>query len=96
VIAYSDATTITGLLTTFFVLLALIALARSMLRDKGAPQDRRFRVGVFVERDRAPAETGWERPWDAERPDDTLIKTDPSGAGGGGSEAPTRVDEPPV
>ena len=45
----SDAETVTAIVAAFFALLALVALARS-LTHRG-PSYRRFRVGVFVERD---------------------------------------------
>jgi len=50
VIAYSDAVTITVAVAAFFAVLALLAFARVLLR-KGAPPNRRFRIGIFIERD---------------------------------------------
>jgi hypothetical protein len=44
-------TQITLVVAIFFLLLALIAVARSMFRSDDPPEARRFRVGVFVERD---------------------------------------------
>ena len=49
-IGYSNATEITAIVASFFILLALIAAARALFR-KGPPEPRRWRVGVFVERD---------------------------------------------
>jgi hypothetical protein len=49
-IAYSDAVTITVAVAAFFAVLALLAFARVLLR-KGPPPPRRFRIGIFVERD---------------------------------------------
>jgi hypothetical protein len=51
VIAYSSATSITAILAAFFVLMGVIALVRSIFRRESPPTERRFRVGVFVERD---------------------------------------------
>lgn len=56
-IAYSDATVIVGIVAAFFLLLALIALARTVSR-RFPPSYRRFRVGVFVERDDGPPGDG--------------------------------------
>ncbi len=56
--ATSAATQITALVVGFFALLALLAVARAIFRPS-APTPRRFRVGVFVERDH---EQGAERP----------------------------------
>lgn len=49
-IATTDATKIVAILAAFFLLLALIAVARAMF-TRNPPTARRFRVGVFVERD---------------------------------------------
>lgn len=46
----SDAATITLAVVGFFLVLALLAFARLILR-RTPPTYRRFRVGVFVERD---------------------------------------------
>jgi hypothetical protein len=50
VIAVSQATAITAIIVAFFALLALVAFGRAMFR-RHPPAARRFRVGVFVERD---------------------------------------------
>jgi hypothetical protein len=50
VIAYSDATLITAIAALFFLAMALLAAGRAMF-SKGPPLARRFRVGVFLERD---------------------------------------------
>jgi hypothetical protein len=50
VIAYSDAVTITVAVALFFFLLALLTFARVLLR-KAPPSYRRFRIGIFIERD---------------------------------------------
>ena len=50
-IATSNATEITAVVAIFFLLLVLIVAARSVFRAKDPPAARRFRVGVFVERD---------------------------------------------
>jgi len=49
-LAYSDAVVITAAVAAFFGLLALLAFARVLLR-KGPPPPRRFRIGIFIERD---------------------------------------------
>lgn len=49
-LALSDAETITLAVVGFFVILMLLVFARVVLR-KVPPSFRRFRVGVFVERD---------------------------------------------
>jgi hypothetical protein len=49
----STATSVTLVVAAFFALLALIAFARWLLaREQGPARYRRFRVGLFVERDR--------------------------------------------
>jgi len=50
-IAVDQATTITAIVVAFFALLAIIALVRSIFRRDDPPPTKRFRVGVFVERD---------------------------------------------
>jgi hypothetical protein len=47
---FSDSIAITGVVALFFVVLALIAFARAILR-KEPSNTKRFRVGVFIERD---------------------------------------------
>lgn len=46
----SDAETITLAVVGFFLVLALLTFARLLLR-KAPPSYKRFRVGVFIERD---------------------------------------------
>ena len=53
-IAASTATEITAIAAGFFLLLVLIVAVRSVIRPNDPPAARRFRVGVFVERDREP------------------------------------------
>jgi hypothetical protein len=53
-LAWSDATIVTAIVAAFFLLMALIALARTILRRDRRPADWRIRVGVFLERDEAP------------------------------------------
>jgi hypothetical protein len=50
VIGWSDATVITAIIVSFFAVLVLAVLARSLF-TRDPPAARRFRVGVFVERD---------------------------------------------
>jgi len=50
VIAYTDATIVTGVVIAFFAFLALLVFLRLTLR-KGDPPNRRTRIGVFIERD---------------------------------------------
>ncbi len=47
----STATEITVVTAAFFLLLVLIVTARSIFRSNDPPAARRFRVGVFIERD---------------------------------------------
>lgn len=51
----SDATAITAIIAAFFLILALITLARTIFRTN-PPSAKRFRVGVFIERDHVSAE----------------------------------------
>jgi len=52
VIGYSDPVLITAVFVGFFLVLALIVVGRTMFRPRDPPKAHRFRVGVFVERDR--------------------------------------------
>lgn len=54
----STATEITLVVAVFFLLLVLIVVARSVFRSNDPPAARRFRVGVFVERDHELEEKG--------------------------------------
>lgn len=49
-IGYSDATVITAIAAVFFAVIAVLAFGRAMFR-RYPPTARRFRVGVFIERD---------------------------------------------
>jgi hypothetical protein len=64
VLALTTPTAITLIVAAFFVLLALIALGRAMF-TREPPRAKRFRVGVFVERDRE----GAEKPASDEQPE---------------------------
>ena len=54
-LAVSDATTITVSLVGLAVFLVLVVLVRLVMRRGSPPSWRRYRLGVFVERD--PSET---------------------------------------
>jgi hypothetical protein len=56
----SDATLITGIVVLFFALLALLAFGRAIFR-RDPPAARRFRIGVFVERDHERADGDGDR-----------------------------------
>jgi hypothetical protein len=66
-LAYSDATTITAAVVALFALLALVAVARMVLKTD-RPRMQRFRVGIFVER---------EDDRGADTPDDAHADTTP-------------------
>lgn len=52
-VALTDASTITVAVVAAFVLLALVAMLRVLLRREPSPPSwARYRVGVFVERER--------------------------------------------
>jgi len=76
-IGYSNATAITAIVAGFFILLALIALARTLFTHTTQP--RRYRVGVFVERDTDQPPAEWPTPR-GEFHQDTLIKPPPDSA----------------
>jgi hypothetical protein len=54
-VALSDASTITVSVVGFFALLVIVALTRAVLRRDAKPY-KRYRLGVFVERDDGPKE----------------------------------------
>jgi len=55
-LAVSEATSITAIAAGFFIAVALISLARALWVKHRPPRSRRYRVGVFVERDAQPPE----------------------------------------
>ena len=60
-LAVSEATSITAIAAGFFVALALISLTRALWVKHRPPRSRRYRVGVFVERDAQPQEQEQEK-----------------------------------
>ena len=68
----SDAETIVLTVVAFFVILALLTFARVILR-RSPPSYRRFRVGVFVERD------DYSDPDELDEDDGSITQTFPRG-----------------
>jgi len=51
-IGFDTATAVTAIAVGFFLLIAVVVLARLIFRKDQPPAAKRFRVGVFIERDR--------------------------------------------
>jgi hypothetical protein len=61
VIFWDDVTITTGLIGLAIIILALIVLARSVMKDRNLPVKHRYRFGVFMEHD---YDTDTEEPED--------------------------------
>lgn len=57
ILAWSDQVIVVVVVAVFFILLAMLATGRS-LYTRDAPLERRFRIGVFIERDREKSGNG--------------------------------------